>query len=133
MIGGGAPIAVLGQSTAWLATYNATRFADISNALPTYISTPTHNSSILAISYTSSSWILGGYANGRGILLSYANGATTDMSNLVGAVMSTVNFGGVDSDPSVSITEYALPSLIVAGSVILALVVFRRKPAHVKA
>jgi len=133
MIGGGAPIAVLGQSTAWLATYNATGFADISNTLPTYISNPTHNSSILAISYTSSSWILGGYANGRGILLSYANGATTDMSNLVGDDMSTVNFVGVGSNPSASIPEYAYPSLIAAGSVLLALVVFRRKPAHAKA
>jgi hypothetical protein len=133
MIGGGAPIAVLGQSTAWLATYNVTGFADISNTLPTYISTPTHNSSILAISYTSSSWILGGYANGRGILLSYANGATTDMSNLVGDDMSTVNFVGVGSNPSASIPEYAHPSLIAAGSVILALVVFRRKPTHAKA
>jgi hypothetical protein len=133
IIGGGAPIAVLGQNTAWLATYNATGFADISITLPTYISNPTHNSSILAISYTSSSWILGGYANGRGILLSYANGATTDMTNLVGDDMSTVNFVGVGSNPPASITEYALPSLIAAGSVILALVVFRRKPAHAKA
>lgn len=135
MIGGGAPIAVLGQSKAWLATYNGAGFADMSKTLPTYISNPTHNSSILAISYTSSSWVLGGYANGHGILLSYANGATTDMSNLVGADMSTVNFVGVGSDPSVSVSlsiaEYALPSLIAAGSVILALVVFRRKSAQV--
>lgn len=126
MIGGGASIAVLGQSTAWLATYNATGFADISHTLPTYISRPTHNSSILAISYTSSSWILGGYANGRGILLSYANGATTDMSNLVGDEMSTVNFVGVGRNPPASIAEYAYPSLIAAGTVILALVVFRK-------
>jgi len=47
--------------------------------------------------------------------------------------MSTVNFVGVGSNPSASIPEYAYPSLIAAGSVLLALVVFRRKPAHAKA
>ena len=128
MIGGGAPIAVLGKSTAWLATYNGTGFADLSNSLPTYISNPTSNSSILAVSYTPSSWVLGGYANGRGILISYTNGVTTDISNLVGGDMSTVNFVGVGTDQSASISEYALPSFIATGSLILALVVFRRRP-----
>ena len=128
MIGGGAPIAVLGKSAAWLATYNGTGFADLSKSLPTYISNPTSNSSILAVSYTPNSWVLGGYANGRGILLSLRNGVTTDMSNLVRGDMSTVNFVGVGTDQSASISEYALPSFIAAGSLILALVVFRRKP-----
>jgi hypothetical protein len=131
MIGGGLPIAILGQRRAWLATYNGAEFTDISPKLPYYISNPTYNSSILRVSYSPSSWIIGGYANGRGILLSYAGGFTTDMSYLVGGDMSTVNFVGAGSFQSKNIPEYPWPSIITTGSLILAFVQLRRKKAPV--
>jgi hypothetical protein len=130
LIGGGSPIAVLGHSSAWLTTYDGSEFTDLSNALPAYVSNPTYNSSILTISHTTSSWILGGYANGRGILLSYANGIATDMSYLVRDEMSTVDFVGVGTQPSASIPEYSHPPIISAVALLLAFVVLRRRKAH---
>jgi hypothetical protein len=93
IIGGGAPLAITGPSTAWVATYNENEFHDITYKLPSYIANPTQTSTILTVTYYGDDWVLGGYANGKGVLLLITNSTTTDLSNLV-SNMSTVNWVG---------------------------------------
>jgi len=94
IIGGGAPVAITQPLTAWIVSYNHGTFTDLSSLLPTYVTNPAQNSSILSVTYTDDSWFIGGYASNHGMLLSYANSSVTDLSYLVGNSMSTVNWVG---------------------------------------
>ena len=91
IIGGGAPLAITGLSSAWVATYSESEFHDITYMLPPYIANQT--SSILTVAYYGDDWVLGGYANGKGILLLLTKSTTTDLSHLV-SDMSSVNWVG---------------------------------------
>ena len=102
IIGGGAPVAVTEPLTAWIVVYNHGTFTDLSSLLPTYVTNPAQNSSILSVTYTDESWFIGGYANDHGMLLSYANSAITDISYLVDDSMSTVNWVGGAEAPGQS-------------------------------
>jgi hypothetical protein len=97
MIAGGTPIAQIEWDVAWMATYGPGGFDDLSAALPTYISHPRSDSSILTICRSDDAWILGGYSDGNGVLLSITNGAITDLSSLVSPTMSYVNWVSTDS------------------------------------
>jgi len=83
MIGGGAPIATLGPSQAWVATYATHGFTNLSSILPSYVAKDTIGSSVLTITDMNGLWIYGGYSNGRGILLAYDGVSVKDYSSLV--------------------------------------------------
>ena len=98
MIGGGTPIAITSpQSAAWAATYDgSSKFTDLSQLLPSYLTEPAQVSSILTVTYTNGYWIFGGYSDGRGALLLYTNSTFNDISNLI-SEMSYVNWVGASS------------------------------------
>jgi hypothetical protein len=95
MIGGGTPIAITSpQSAAWAVTYDgSSKFTDLSQLLPSYLTDPVQVSSILTVTYTNGYWIFGGYSDGRGALLLYANNTFNDISDLI-SEMSYVNWVG---------------------------------------
>ena len=101
MIAGGIPIAqipIRNSDVAWIATYGPAGFDDLSAALPTYISRPKSDSTILTICRSNDAWILGGYADGNGVLLSIRDGSLMDLSSLVSSTMNYVNWvGSTDS------------------------------------
>lgn len=95
LLGGGTPVAHVKKDIAWVASYSAKGFMDLSSALPSYVpKTYEAGSSILTIGYADGSWILGGFADGHGVLLSYANGSFTDLSTLVRSTMTYVIWVG---------------------------------------
>ena len=82
MMGGGAPIAQFLDSTAWLASYTSNNFVNLSPNLGP-VSTEVNASSILTVTSTGDSWIIGGYANGHGMLYSDELSTFTNLSKLV--------------------------------------------------
>jgi hypothetical protein len=87
LLGGGTPVASYSfLSSAFLYSYNSTRFSNLTPSLPSYIQGANSDSSILSIATSSSrgSWVIGGYAGSTGILLVYNGTAITDLSNLTG-------------------------------------------------
>jgi hypothetical protein len=98
MLGGGSPVAQPTPNVAWLASYGANGFIDLSSSLPAYVSQPEQTgSSILSICHTESNWIFGGYSDDRAILFSYDNGSFVDMSHLV-SKMSYVIWVGSETN-----------------------------------
>jgi hypothetical protein len=96
MIGGGTPIAITSpQYAAWAVTYDgSSKFTDLSQFLPSYLTAPVQVSSILTVAHANAYWIFGGYSDGRGAFLLYANHSFIDISDLIGE-MSYVNWVGV--------------------------------------
>lgn len=97
MIAGGTPVSItynLQPLNAWAVTYDGHQFTNLSPLLPTEMTQPAENSSILTATYTDNSWFLAGYADGHGMLLSYKNSTITDLSYLIKRDMSTVNWVG---------------------------------------
>lgn len=103
MLGGGSPVAQLTRNVAWLASYAANRFVDLSFSLPDYVSQLRQSgSSVLSISPADSSWVVGGYSDNHAVLLQFGKGSLVDLSRLV-SDMSYVIW--------VSKETYSLPSV----------------------
>jgi hypothetical protein len=101
MIGGGSIVAAepkaeyqQAQPDAWIASYGAQGFRDLTSSLPTYISKPIIGSSILTISYVDNRWIVGGFSDSNAILLSISPNSLVDLSYLIGPTMSYVIWVG---------------------------------------
>lgn len=97
LLGGGLTDGYVGgPSYAWLAAYNSSAFADLTNLLPAYAQHPSSISSVLWIAYVSGKgcWIVGGYSGGHGLLLEVqSNWIVQDLSGMV-AGMRYVNWVG---------------------------------------
>jgi len=95
LLGGGLPVAVdEGQSIAWLSSYDAVNFSNLTKLLPDYAVQPRLGSSILSIASSHGSWFIGGYADNQSLLLTYDDGHISDLSGLV-SDMNYVNWVGV--------------------------------------
>jgi len=93
MLGGGAPVGLTYPSQAWLLFYSS---GSLVNLTPEITRTATDfipNSSILTITPTPKSWIIGGYLNHQGLLYEYSAESFTNLSDLVSAY-SYVNWVG---------------------------------------
>jgi hypothetical protein len=100
MLGGGSPVAQTNPNVAWIVSYEANGFSDLSPLLPSYVSQPEQTgSSILSICNTGNGWIMGGVSDNHGSLLSYENGSFFDMSYLV-SKMSYVIWVGSQTNVS---------------------------------
>jgi hypothetical protein len=140
LIAGGTPIAItytLQQLNAWAVTYDGNKFTNLSQLLPTQITHPTYNSSILTATYTDNAWFLGGYADGHGTLISYTNSTTTDLSYLIRQETSTVNWvGGWAPKVEQPLQNYAvngkflLATIIATIIVVIALLTIRQRTAR---
>jgi hypothetical protein len=98
MLGGGTPVAQIATNHAWLVTYSANGFVDLTSEIRPKATDLTPPSSILTIAATEGSWIIGGYVNNQGSLYSYSGGTFTNLSNLV-TNFTYVNWVGATRGP----------------------------------
>jgi hypothetical protein len=98
MLGGGSPVAQTTPNVAWVTSYGANGFIDLSPSFPSFVSHPEQTgSSILSICNTGNAWILGGFSDNHGILLSYEKGSVVNVSHLV-SKMSYVIWVGSETN-----------------------------------
>jgi len=83
VLGGGTPVAELDYSYAWLAKYAGGEFTDLSRKISPNGTDLVPTSSILSISASGGSWIIGGYIGSRGALYEYNGQSFTNLSHLV--------------------------------------------------
>ena len=108
MIGGGAPIAQTSDSQAWLVTYSSPNFVDLTQEIRPPASDLIPASSILAITATQNSWIIGGYSNNQGSLYEYSDKTFTNLSGLVNnyTYVNWVGAGTVPENIQMAPTNY---------------------------
>jgi len=83
MIGGGPPVAQLSDSEGWLVTYSSQNFVDLTQDITPHVTDLIPPSSILTITATRDSWIIGGYLNNHGSLYEYSEKSFANLTELV--------------------------------------------------
>ncbi len=108
MIGGGAPIAQMSNSQAWLVTYSAQNFVDLTQEIRPPATDLIPPSSILTITAAQYSWIIGGYLNNHGSLYEYSGKSFTNLSGLVSnyTYVNWVGAGTVQNNIQIAPTTY---------------------------
>ncbi len=97
MIGGGVPVAQMSNSQAWLVRYSAQNFVDLTQEIKPPSTDLTPPSSVLTITATPDSWIIGGYLKNHGSLYEYSGKSFTNLSALVNNY-TYVNWVGIGSE-----------------------------------
>jgi hypothetical protein len=95
MIGGGTPVAQTDYSRAWLVSYSSMKFVNLTPKINPTEAQFIPNSSILAITAASNSWVIGGYLNNKGLLYEYSGGSFTNLSGLVSSFTYVNWVGGI--------------------------------------
>lgn len=108
LIGGGAPVAQTSDSQAWLVTYSAQNFVDLTQEIRPQAPDLIPESSILAITATQGSWIIGGYSNNHGSLYEVSGRSFTNLSELVSnyTYVNWVDAGTTQSNLQMASTTY---------------------------